>query len=144
MDSRVVEFVSALRSRGVRVSLAESADSLRAIEAIGVYDRQLFKNALKATLIKEPADVPTFDQLFPFFFGSEGVPPMQPQGLSAQQQQQLQNALEQLKQQLRELMRQLANGERLSQEQMDKYARQAGISSQMHSARMNPPRRSSG
>ncbi len=138
MDTRVVEFVSALRSRGVRVSLAESADSLHAIEAIGVYDRQLFKNALKATLIKEPADVPTFDQLFPFFFGSEGVPPMQPQGLSAQQQQQLQNALEQLKQQLRELMRQLANGERLSQEQLDKIAKQAGVSSQMHNARMNP------
>jgi uncharacterized protein with von Willebrand factor type A (vWA) domain len=138
MDTRVVEFVSALRSRGVRVSLAESADSLRAIETVGVYDRQLFKNALKATLIKEPADVPTFDQLFPYFFGSEGMPPMQPQGLTAAQQQQLQNALEQLKQQLRELMRRLANGERLSQEQLDKLAKQSGVKNQMHSARMNP------
>ena len=138
MDTRVVEFVSALRSRGVRVSLAESADSLRAIEAIGVYDRQLFKNALKATLIKEPADVPTFEQLFPFFFGSEGAPPRQPQGLSPQQQDQLQRALEQLRQQLQQLMRMLANGERPSQEQLDQFAKQAGISSQMRNSRMNP------
>ena len=137
MDSRVVEFVSALRSRGVRVSLAESADSLHAIEAVGVYDRRLFRNALKATLIKEPADVQTFEQLFPYFFGSEGAPPQQPQGLSPEQQQQLQNALEQLKQQLRELMRQLANGERPSKEQLDQAAKQAGVSSQMRNARMN-------
>src|SRR5512141_2465501 len=105
MDTRVVEFVSALRSRGVRVSLAESADSLRAIEAIGVWDRQLFKNALKATLIKEPADVPTFEQLFPMFFRGEGAPLQPPQGLSKEQQEQLQNALEELKQQIRELMK---------------------------------------
>ena len=94
MDTLVVEFVSALRSRGVRVSLAESADSLRAIEAIGVWDRQLFKNALKATLIKEPADVPTFEQLFPMFFHAEAPPPLQPQGLTQEQQEQLENAAE--------------------------------------------------
>jgi uncharacterized protein len=137
MDNRVVEFVSALRSRGVRVSLAESADSLRAIEAIGVWDRQLFKNALKATLIKEPADVPTFEQLFPMFFHGEGAPLQPPQGLSKEQQQQLQNTLEQLKQQIRELMKMLANGERPSDEQLEKYAQQAGISSQMRNMRMN-------
>jgi uncharacterized protein with von Willebrand factor type A (vWA) domain len=137
MDTRVVEFVSALRSRGVRVSLAESADSLRAIEAIGVWDRQLFKNALKATLIKEPADVPTFEQLFPFFFGSEGMPPQAPQGLSPEQQQQLQKALEQLKQQLQQLMKMLANGERPSQQQLEQYAKQAGINGQMRNSRMN-------
>src|SRR3990170_3533427 len=107
MDTRVVEFVSALRTRGVRVSLAESADSLRAIEAIGVLDRKLFKNALKATLIKEPADVPAFEQLFPMFFGSEGLPPMQPQGLTKEQEEQLERALEQLKQALRNLMNML-------------------------------------
>ncbi len=137
MDTRVVEFVSALRSRGVRVSLAESADSLRAITAIGVLDRQLFKNALKTTLIKEPADVPTFEQLFPMFFSGEGAPLQPPQGLSAEQRQQLQNALEQLKQQIRELMKMLANGEQPGQKQLDQYAQRAGISSQMRNYRMN-------
>ncbi len=138
MDTRVVEFVSALRSRGVRVSLAESADSMHAIEAIGVYNRQLFKNALKATLIKEPADVPAFELLFPYFFGSEGQPPQQPQGLSPQQQEQLQRALQQLRQQLQQLMRMLANGEQPSQDQMDQYSKQAGIANPMHNMRMSP------
>lgn len=137
MDSRVVEFVSALRSRGVRVSLAESADSLRAIEAIGVLDRQLFKNALKATLIKEPADVPTFEQLFPMFFSGEGTPLQPPQGLSEEQQEQLQNALNALKQQLRELMKMLANGQQPSKQQLERYAQQAGVNQQMHNYRMN-------
>ena len=135
MDTRVVEFVSALRSSGVRVSLAESADSLRAIEAVGVWDRQTFKNALKATLIKEPADVPTFEQLFPMFFGSEGAQMQQPQGLSKEQQQQLQDAINQLKQQLREMMRMLANGERPTKEQLEQFARQAGVMSQMRNSR---------
>jgi uncharacterized protein len=131
MDNRVVEFVNALRTRGVRVSLAESADSLRAIEAIGVYDRNFFKTALKATLIKEPADVPVFDQLFPMFFGSQGQDLQPPQGLTKEQQEQLERALEQLKQQLRELMKQLAKGQRPSQEQLEQAAKQAGMMSQM-------------
>ncbi|HEY3288725.1 MAG TPA: VWA domain-containing protein [Anaerolineae bacterium] len=137
MDSRVVEFVSALRSRGVRVSLAESADSLRAIEAIGVLDRQLFKNALKATLIKEPADVPTFEQLFPLFFSGEGAPLQPPQGLSEEQQEQLESALNALKQQLHELMKMLANGQQPSKEQLERYAQQAGVNPQMRNYRMN-------
>lgn len=137
MDTRVVEFVSALRARGVRVSLAESADSLRAIEAIGVLDRKLFKNALKATLIKELADVPAFEQLFPMFFGSAGLPPMQPQGLTKEQEEQLERALEQLKQALRSLMNMLAKGERPSQEQLERHAKQAGITSQKRQLRMN-------
>ncbi len=137
MDSRIVEFVSALRSRGVRVSLAESADSLRAIEAVGVLDRSLFKHALKATLIKEPADVPTFEQLFPMFFSGEGAPLQSPQGLTEEQQEQLQNALQALKQALRDLMSMLANGEQPSKSDLDQHAKQAGVSSQMHQYRMN-------
>jgi uncharacterized protein with von Willebrand factor type A (vWA) domain len=119
MDTRIVEFVSALRSQGVRVSLAESADSLRAIEAVGVLDRNLFKNALKATLIKESADVPTFEQLFPMFFSGEGAPLQQPQNLTKEQQEQLQNALNALKQALQDLMKMLANGEQPSKELAD-------------------------
>jgi len=131
MDNRVVEFVAALRSNGVRVSLAESVDSLKAIEVIGVLDRESFKHALKATLIKEPADVPVFDQVFPLYFGSDG-PEMQPiQGLTQEQQEQLQQALEELTRQLRELMRMLADGQRLSEEQLQEAARKSGVSRQM-------------
>ncbi|CAA9285921.1 MAG: hypothetical protein AVDCRST_MAG93-3524, partial [uncultured Chloroflexia bacterium] len=62
MDDRIVEFIQALRASGVRVSLAESADSMRAIEQLGITDRELFKASLRATLIKEHADFPIFEQ----------------------------------------------------------------------------------
>ena len=127
MDQRIVEFISALRSSGVRVSLAESADAIRAIDAVGIIDRETFKNALKATLVKEPADVPAFDRAFPLYFGHEGPPMQPPEGLSKEQQEQLQNALEQLKQSLRQMMQMLANGEKPSKEQLEQYAKQAGI-----------------
>jgi uncharacterized protein len=127
MEQRIIEFVTALRSAGVRISLAESADAMRAINAVGVMSRETFRNALKATIIKEPADVEAYERYFPIYFGSEGVEPQPPQGLSEEQQQQLQDAIEALKQQIRELMRQLANGERASEQQMQDAARKAGM-----------------
>ncbi|MCS7060191.1 MAG: VWA domain-containing protein [Anaerolineae bacterium] len=131
MDSRIVEFVSALRSNGVRVSLAESVDSLKAIEVVGVLERDVFKHALKSTLIKEPADVPVFEQIFPLYFGSGGPDMQPPHGLTKEQQQMLERALDELRQQLQELMRMLTQGQRLSDEQLREAARKAGISRQM-------------
>lgn len=131
MDQRIVEFITALRSSGVRVSLAESADAMRAVDAVGVLNRDSFKSALKATLIKEPADVPAFDQHFPLYFGHEGAPMQPPQGLSKEQQEQLQRAIDNLRQQLQQLMRMLANGERPTQEQLEQFARQAGLNKNM-------------
>ena len=114
MQDRLIEFVQALRGSGVRVSLAESADCMRAIEALGVEDREAFRSALRTTLVKEHPDFPTFDRLFPLFF-TVGAPPMQPmsgQGgedeLDEQQQEQLSEAMQQLQQQLSDKLRQLA------------------------------------
>jgi hypothetical protein len=118
MDQRVVEFITALRSAGVRVSLAESADAMRAIGTVGVMARETFK---------EPADVEAFERYFPLYFGSEGSEPQPPQGLSKEQQEQLQRAIADLKQQIRDMMRQLANGERASQQQLEQAARDAGM-----------------
>ncbi|MGQ9903377.1 MAG: vWA domain-containing protein [Anaerolineae bacterium] len=131
MDQRLVEFVSALRSNGVRVSLAESVDALKAVEATGILDRNHFKNALKATLIKEPADVPVFEQVFPLYFGSGGPEMQQPQGLTKEQQQMLEQALDKLRQQIQELMRMLSHGQRLSEEQLRDAARKSGVIRQM-------------
>jgi len=135
MDQRIVEFITALRSSGVRISLAESADALKAIATVGVLDRETFKHALKATLVKEPADVPAFEQFFPIYFGHEGPPLQPPQGLNAEQQAQLQQAIEQLREQLRQLMHMLAQGQRPSREQLEQYARQAGINPGMRGNR---------
>lgn len=135
MDDRIVEFIQALRGAGVRVSLAESADGMRAIDAMGIQDREAFKAALRTTLIKEHADFPIFDQLFPMFFNI-GTPPMQQmQGegseLSEEQQQQLdqamQQVMEQIGQKLRELMQRLMNGQPLTREELEQMAQQAGM-----------------
>ncbi|HEX6291001.1 MAG TPA: VWA domain-containing protein [Herpetosiphonaceae bacterium] len=135
MDDRIVEFVQALRGAGVRVSLAESADCMRALETIGVQDREGFKSALRTTLVKEHADFPTFDELFPLFF-NVGTPPMQQMqgagsGLDEQQQQQLSEAMQQMMQQLsqklRELLQRLMNGQQLSREELERLAQQAGM-----------------
>lgn len=135
MNDRIVEFVQALRGAGVRVSLAESADCMRAIDAMGIEEREAFKATLRTTLIKEHADFSVFDELFPMFFNI-GTPPMQQmQGgdsqLSEQQQQQLSEAMQQLMQQvsdkLRELMQRLMNGQQLSREELEQMAQQAGM-----------------
>jgi hypothetical protein len=131
MDKRIVQFVSALRANGARVSLAESADSVKAIEQVGVLERDIFKIALKASLVKEPADVAVFDRLFPHFFGSDGPNLQPPQGLSPKQMQQLMDAINELREQIREMMRKLATGEKLTRNELEQAAKQAGIPKQV-------------
>ena len=75
MDDRIVQFIDALRAAGVRISVAESADALRAIEVTGIADKDVFRAAMQATLVKEAHDIPEFERLFPSYFGS-GPPPM--------------------------------------------------------------------
>ena len=70
MDKRIVEFITALRAAGVRISLAESTDAFHAIDHLGIQDRELFRISLRSTLIKDNPDLETFDNLFPLFFQS--------------------------------------------------------------------------
>lgn len=105
MDDRLIDFIAALRAAGVRVSVAESADALRAMAAAGVADRELFRLALRATLVKEARDRESFDELFPSFFGA-GAPPMPNQpssGMSDDDQQKFNEAMEQMLQQMLEM-----------------------------------------
>ncbi len=68
MDDRIVEFSDLLRRNGIRISVSENMDALRALALLGVADSSLFKNALRATLIKRSIDVKPFDELFDLFF----------------------------------------------------------------------------
>ena len=68
MEARIVEFARLLRQNGVRVSPAEAADAVRAAALAGVGDRDVFRAALRATLVKRGADAPLFDRLFPLYF----------------------------------------------------------------------------
>jgi hypothetical protein len=68
MDQRILEFVGDLRRAEVRVSLTEALDALQAASAIGLEDRESFRHALAATLVKEARDLPTFERIFDLFF----------------------------------------------------------------------------
>ena len=76
MEERIARFIAALRASGVRVSLAESQDAWRAIEQSGIKDREAFRLSLRATLVKDSANLVTFEELFPQYFGT-GQPPAQ-------------------------------------------------------------------
>jgi uncharacterized protein with von Willebrand factor type A (vWA) domain len=68
MEDRIVEFANVLRRNGVRVSLSENMDAFRALGLVGIRDPHLFRNALRATLVKRASDVKPFEELFDFFF----------------------------------------------------------------------------
>src|SRR3989454_1515801 len=68
MDAKLVEFSNLLRQNGLRVSLAESMDMLRALEVVGLPDRQTVRATLRATMVKRSVDLPTFETLFDLFF----------------------------------------------------------------------------
>ena len=74
LDDRVVEFVRGLRAAGVRVSLAESMDAMRAVGLVGITEKETFRQSIRATLIKESDDFLIFDELFPLYFGTGGPP----------------------------------------------------------------------
>lgn len=126
MDDRIVRFIAGLRAAGVRVSLAESQDAMRATAHIGIMHRGPFQAALRATLIKDRPDQAIFDALFPLYFG-QGAPPMLPaaDALSPEQQDLLRKALRALAGQLGELLQRMLAGEGPTEEQMEAAAHAA-------------------
>src|SRR5579863_1841161 len=69
LRDQLVSFIAALRSAGVRISVAESIDAMNAVAAAGI-ERTRMHEALAAALIKDEADRPTFDESFSRFFAS--------------------------------------------------------------------------
>ena len=68
MQNRILEFTNILRRAGIRVSTAEALDAFRALEAVSIGDREIFRGALGATMVKRAADVSTFNELFDLFW----------------------------------------------------------------------------
>jgi len=128
MEERITKFVAALRAAGVRVSLAESEDAWRAIRHMGVMDRNRFRWALRATLVKDASGLPIFEELFPLYFGVDQPPMMNPQdGMSQEERDMLQQAMDDLAGELQQLLNLLLNGRQPSQEELEELAQQAGI-----------------
>jgi uncharacterized protein with von Willebrand factor type A (vWA) domain len=77
MQHTLEQFLRALRAADVRVSPAEAIDAARTAAAVGYGDRELFKDALCATLAKSRDEVARFDETFETFFsrGQLTLPP---------------------------------------------------------------------
>lgn len=60
-------FVTRLRKAGVRISVAETLDAMAAVSAAGL-DRDVLREALSATLVKDESDRTAFDAAFDAHF----------------------------------------------------------------------------
>ncbi|MFZ1756738.1 MAG: VWA domain-containing protein [Caldilineaceae bacterium] len=129
MEERIVKFIAALRSGGVRVSLAESADAFRAVENLGIQERDAFRLSLRATLVKEAADMGTFEELFPLFFDGTDAPPLMnlTEDLTEEEAAMLAEALRQFGEHLREMLERLLRGEQLSKEELEQLGQMVGL-----------------
>jgi uncharacterized protein with von Willebrand factor type A (vWA) domain len=68
VQKKILEFAQLLRKSGVRVSPAETLDALAALDEVAIDDRAIFRDALRATMVKRGDDVPSFDELFKLFW----------------------------------------------------------------------------
>jgi uncharacterized protein with von Willebrand factor type A (vWA) domain len=68
VQRKILEFTTLLRKSGIRVSTAESIDAFVALDELSIEDREIFKDALRATMVKRGEDVPTYDELFDLFW----------------------------------------------------------------------------
>src|SRR5688572_23665085 len=65
-------FVNELRNAGLPVSLTENLDAMEAVQHIPIEDREAFKYALGATLIKNNAHWRAFETVFEVYFSLRG------------------------------------------------------------------------
>lgn len=68
MLQTLLGFIDELRAAGLPVSLTEVLDATAAVQATPLAERQTFKHALGATLIKDHAHWPVFETLFEVYF----------------------------------------------------------------------------
>jgi uncharacterized protein with von Willebrand factor type A (vWA) domain len=72
VEERILEFGALLRHHGLRISPAETLDSLEALRRTGLGTRDVVKDTLRATMVKRAADLPAFEELFDLFFSALG------------------------------------------------------------------------
>ena len=68
MQGKVIEFTNLLRKSGVRVSVAEAIDTFQSLDEVSLDDREIFKDALRASMVKRGDEIATYDQLFDLFW----------------------------------------------------------------------------
>ena len=65
-------FIQELRAAGLPVSLTENLDAMEAVQHIPIEDREAFKFALAATLVKNNAHWRSFETVFEVYFSLRG------------------------------------------------------------------------
>ena len=65
-------FIAELRNAGLPVSLTENLDAMEAVKVIPIEDRDAFKYALGATLVKNNAHWRVFETIFEVYFSLRG------------------------------------------------------------------------
>ena len=65
-------FITELRNAGLPVSLTENLDAMEAVKEIPIEDRQAFKYALGATLVKSNSHWRAFETIFEVYFSLRG------------------------------------------------------------------------
>ena len=68
-------FVTELRNAGLPVSLTESIDAMQAVKEIPLEDREAFKFALAATMVKSASHWRAFETVFEVYFSTRLAPP---------------------------------------------------------------------
>lgn len=66
--TRLVEFVEALRIKGVNVGPSESIDAAEVMRVLGLADRTLLREGLAAALVRRGGQRDVFDQTFDIYF----------------------------------------------------------------------------
>ena len=128
MQERIVEFVRGLRAGGVVVSTAEGLDAFAAVDLLGIQDRTLFRESLRATLIKRESDFEIFNELFPLYFSTNELPLQNAmEGLTGDEQGMLQQALEGFDDRISQLLEWLTNGDGPTDEQLQQMMQSSGI-----------------
>ncbi|MER6925806.1 hypothetical protein ABT314_44050, partial [Streptomyces spiralis] len=78
---RLTGFVAALRAHGLRIGTGETVDAARAVEALGLADRELLREGLAATLLHGSGQRTVFDPVFDLYFPrGVGAPDGEPAG----------------------------------------------------------------
>ncbi|GHB66294.1 VWA domain-containing protein [Streptomyces viridiviolaceus] len=79
---RLTSLVAALRAHGIRVGTGETVDAARAVEALGLADRERLREGLAATLLHTAGQRQVFDPVFDLYF-PRGVGGPGPEAASA-------------------------------------------------------------
>jgi uncharacterized protein with von Willebrand factor type A (vWA) domain len=68
LQKKILEFTNILRKSGIRVSTAEAIDAFQALDELSIEDREIFRDALRTTMVKRGEEVPTYDELFDLYW----------------------------------------------------------------------------